>query len=245
MAGAIVAIGAACVMIDMGGRAMRSEPQQATALVTPKPVVEPAPEPRPKRRPVMRQEARAVAPTVVAPPPIAGDELERVEPRDALSPLSQALPPKPRTPDQWDGTLLYQPVAVDAGTLKAKGYTVAIAGVEPLAADHTCGEPQKTWPCGVRARAAFRAMLRGRAVSCVIPPEADRTAIVAECRIGKTDIGSWLVANGWARATAKGPYREAGQAAQKAGKGIFGPAPDANAPPPGRTATTLQLDVPG
>src|SRR5690606_39152759 len=56
--------------------------------------------------------ARAVAPEIVAPPPLDMAELQRTEPRKPLSDLALALPPKPVPPDKWKGTLLHRPVAV-------------------------------------------------------------------------------------------------------------------------------------
>ena len=61
---------------------------------------------------------------------------------------------------------------------------------------------------------------------CTVPPEGGRDRIAAECRIGKQDVGQWLVENGWARAAKGGPYVEAGDKARTAKKGIFGSAPN-------------------
>ena len=57
------------------------------------------------------------------------------------------------------------------------------------------------------------------------PPaqEADRK-VAAHCRIGKQNVGEWLVSNGWARAVENGPYGDIGKKAQSAAKGIFRPA---------------------
>jgi endonuclease YncB( thermonuclease family) len=93
----------------------------------------------------------------------------------------------------------------------------------------------------MRARTAFRAFLRGRAVTCSgAGTKKDTTAssagapaaIVADCKVARQDVGQWLVENGWARATQGGPYADAGEAAHKAGKGIFGAAPDLSGLPP-------------
>jgi endonuclease YncB( thermonuclease family) len=150
---------------------------------------------------------------------------ERVAPREPLSKLSLALPPKPKMPDEWKGTILHRAVAPSAGIIEAMGYTVAIAGVEPVAADETCGYEGKEWECGVHARTAFRAFLRGRSPTCTVPPEPDRETVAADCQIGKQDVGEWLVSNGWARAAASGPYAEAGAKAREAKLGLFGPPP--------------------
>ncbi|MDX8452988.1 thermonuclease family protein [Mesorhizobium sp. VK9D] len=172
--------------------------------------------------------SRAIDPEVVAPPALSDNELERVEPRAPLSDLALAGPPKPpktKMPGDWNGTKLFQPVATAAGLIEAKGFAVAVSGVDVVKEDETCSDEGKSWACGARARTAFRAFLRGRAVACTVPPEGGRDSISAECHIGNQDIGQWLVENGWARAALGGPYVEAQNKARTARKGIFGPAP--------------------
>jgi len=171
--------------------------------------------------------ARPVATAMVAPPPIDYANLVREPPRDPLGPLGQALPPPPVTPDDWEGTILYRPVATASAQFDTMGYRIAIAGTESVDATQTCSFDGEQWPCGVRARTAVRLWLRGRALSCIIPPESDRQLLVAGCRLGKQDVGAWLVSNGWARAVAGGPYVLAEEQARKAKLGIFGPPPTA------------------
>ncbi|MBW8907572.1 MAG: thermonuclease family protein [Mesorhizobium sp.] len=173
--------------------------------------------------------SRAIDPEIVAPPALPDEELQRVEPRAPLSDLALAGPPKPpksKKPGDWNGTKLFQPVATAAGLIEAKGFAVAITGVDVVKAEETCSDEGKSWACGVRARTAFRALLRGRAVACTVPPEGGRDTISAECHIGNLDIGQWLIENGWARAARGGPYVEAENKARTARKGIFGPAPN-------------------
>ncbi|MER8828208.1 thermonuclease family protein [Mesorhizobium sp. M0938] len=233
----ILAIGAAIVT---GGRAvMRVEngrvaarPQASMAAQSEAPATSAIP-----RSEVARPEAhsRAIDPEVVAPPQLQAEELERVEPRAPLSELALARPPKPpkpKMPDDWNGTKLFQPVAPAAGVIEAKGYSVAISGIEIVRQDETCTDGAKSWTCGTRARTAFRAFLRGRAVVCTVPPEGGRDLIAAECRVGNQDVGQWLIENGWARAANNGPYVEAGEKARTARKGIFGPAPSLSGLPP-------------
>jgi endonuclease YncB( thermonuclease family) len=174
-------------------------------------------------------QARAVAPAEVPEPSAEPAGLQRIEPRAALSEIGQALPPKPKMPDEWKGTTLFNPVATAAGSLEAKGYTIAIAGVEPVSPDEACDSGGKSWPCGIRARAAFRAWLRGRSVVCDVPPQPDRETIVVPCKVGKKDVAQWLVESGWARATSDGPYAGLQDAALKARKGIYGAPPATSA----------------
>lgn len=180
--------------------------------------------------------ARAVAADEIAPPAVQQDELVRDAPRAPLSELSLALPPKPKVTAEWDGARLFQPVAAAAGVIESKGLRVTIAGVAPIAAEESCSFEGLEWNCGVRARTAFRGLLRGRAVVCALPAEAGQGDVVARCRIGRQDVGEWLVANGWARAEAGGPYEDSGKKAEGDGKGIFGP-------PPERIEMTLSPDA--
>jgi endonuclease YncB( thermonuclease family) len=149
-------------------------------------------------------------------------ELERTAPREPLGDLGLAASPKKTD----GGTILYRPVASAAGRIETMGYSITLADIEPLDADETCDFEGTSWPCGARARSAFRAFLRGRAVTCDVPPKPDGAVTPTTCRLGKQDVGAWLVANGWARATA-GPYADASENARSAGKGIFGPPPSA------------------
>ncbi|CCV14739.1 thermonuclease family protein [Mesorhizobium sp. STM 4661] len=179
--------------------------------------------------------SRAVDPEIVAQPQLQTEELERVEPRAPLSELALAGPPKPpktKMPDDWNGTKLFQPVAPAAGVIEANGYSVAVSGIDIVKQDESCTDGGKSWACGIRARTAFRAFLRGRAVVCTVPPQGGRDLIAAECRVGKQDIGQWLIENGWARAAKGSPYVEAGEKAREAKKGIFGPAPKLSGLPP-------------
>jgi endonuclease YncB( thermonuclease family) len=164
------------------------------------------------------QPARPVEPDVVAPPQIEYGTLVRAAPRNPLSDLSQALPPKPRE----GGTLLYRPVATASAEFESMGYRVAIAGTESIRPEETCTHDRTVWPCGMRARSAVRMWLRGRALACDLPAEPERNLLVVECRLGAQDVGAWLVSNGWARAAKGSRYEKAEAVARDTGMGIFG-----------------------
>lgn len=204
------------------------------------------PAPAAPQSPGQAVHSRAIDPEIVAPPELPDEALERVEPRAPLSDLALAGPPKPpklKMPDGWSGTKLSQPVATAAGLIESKGYAVAVSGIDVVKADETCSDAGKSWACGARARTAFRAFLRGRAVACTVPPEGGRDIISAECHIGNQDIGQWLVENGWARAAQGGPYVEAEDKARAARKGIFGAAPDLGGLPALPAAATGEAPV--
>ncbi|CAM5513600.1 hypothetical protein MAUB1S_08571 [Mycolicibacterium aubagnense] len=188
--------------------------------------------------------SRAIDPMMAAPPGDPG-ALQRIEPRAPLSKLALAQPKKPPMPDKWKGTPLYQAVAPAAGRIEAKGYSVAVTGVDIMPEDEACtDEAGKSWPCGLRARSAFRAFIGHRAVTCVVPPEGGRDLISASCRIGKVDVGEWLVTNGWARPAAGSAYAEAGEKARTEKKGIFGKAPEMAGLPPAPPPVSAPEAVP-
>ncbi|MEO5756052.1 MAG: thermonuclease family protein [Mesorhizobium sp.] len=236
LAVAVLAIVTMAALVVAGGRVVLpdgdtvpvDEIQADAETQAEAPLTAAIPQPEPARPMV---HSRAIDPELVAPPPLPAEELERVEPRAPLSKLALAMPPKPKMPDDWNGTKLFQPVASAAGLIEAKGYSVAVSGIDVVKPDETCSDEGKSWACGVRARTAFRSFLRGRAVVCTVPPEGGRDLIAAQCRVGKQDVGQWLVENGWARAAKGGAYVEAADKARTARKGIYGSAPNLSGMP--------------
>lgn len=257
VAGAAVVVAAVGLVILAAGPSLRSgapgetgaapEPVNPVAVAPAQPerpaAVEPSePEGTGSAAPVGDAADTPVQAAPVAPAPtdaVAEPDqapLERLPARPPLSELSLALPPKPPLPGDWKPTILPRPVASGAGLIEAKGYRIALEGIEPVDADEQCTFEGTTWPCGVGARTAFRAFLRGRSVSCVVPPQADREIIVAPCMVGKQDLAAWLVENGWARARPGSDYVALGETAEQARKGMFG------RPPPSATPAPVALD---
>lgn len=170
-----------------------------------------------------RSPARTIAEDLIAPPQLDPNQLERVEARPPLSDLGLAVPPKTPMPQDWREVLLYRPIATSSVTFEAMGRSLAISGVRGVDLDKICSFHDIAWPCGQRARAAFNSWLRGRALSCFVPPETERFAIAVPCRLGRQDAGAWLVSNGWATALPSGIYGKAEAVAKGAQMGIFGP----------------------
>ena len=235
--GAFLSIAGLGFAIMAGGRSLipnQTPPDLSTVTSPDEPKTAAVPKVDPPR-PTVR--SRAAAPDGNAALSPGAEEFERVSPRAPLGELGLALP------GDWEGTILYRPIAPAAGLVEAMGHTVAVAGLDAVAADETCLFEGTEWACGLRARTAFRLWLRGRAVTCAVPPEADPKTVTAACRLGKQDVGEWLVSNGWARAAASGPYGEAGEKARAAKKGIFGRPPNKDSLPP-LSSTTSALPKP-
>ncbi|WP_295808683.1 thermonuclease family protein [uncultured Nitratireductor sp.] len=174
-----------------------------------------------------RRQPRIIAPELVAPPPIDGAGLKRADPR---TPLSELAAPAPQS--KPEDRLYYRPVAIAAGMLETEGRTITIAGIRIVAPEQVCdARDGGAWPCGKRARTAFRYWLRGRAVECHLEGEGEPTVqdessdAPMRCSLSGHDVGAWLVENGWALAETGGPYVEQAEAARNAGKGIFSGGP--------------------
>lgn len=167
--------------------------------------------------------ARKIAEDLIAPPQIDGSDMERAEPRLPLGDLGLASQPKPSMPRDWPETSLYRPVATSSAGFDSMGRKLFISGTQSVEADRVCLFHDSAWPCGQRARAAFNNWMRGRALNCFVPPTVDRFPVAATCRLGKQDVGAWLVSNGWALALPSGIYGKAEATARTAEMGIFGP----------------------
>lgn len=166
--------------------------------------------------------SRMIAPEMFAPPAVDPSALERIDPRPPLSTIAPALPPPPKPPSP----LLRRPVATAAGVLEADGRIITIAHVEPTAAEAMCERPDGNgaWPCGRAARTAFRGLLRSRAVTCDLPEGEVPPEVTTACRVGRVDIGGWLVGNGWARALGE-TYAGLDAEARDTGRGMHGAGP--------------------
>ena len=190
---------------------------------------------------------RQIAPEIVAPPAVDGGDLEREAPREPLSDLGTAGPPRRESPSQAQtdesagGTVkpqIFRPVASAAGRIDTDGLTIVIAGIEILEPEQTCRGADGDWPCGMAARTAFRSLLRGRALDCALPDGERPESLVTSCRVGTQDLGAWLVSNGWAKVSSTGPYASEQSAAVEGRRGIFGPGPSPLPQAPGAATGT-------
>jgi endonuclease YncB( thermonuclease family) len=191
-------------------------PKPTPVIQSVKPVDPPAP-----AKPVEENIARDVGGGAVPAPILPDAPLERLAPVPVQKTLEVFGPPMPPL-SKDEPFLLFQPVVENAGTLIAEGRTITLAGVLPVEFNRNClttdgGE----WPCGKKARTAFRALVRGRAISCLLPDQ-QKTAVHTECRIGNENLGEWLVEHGWAEAKPGSDLESLGQAAKLMGRGIYG-----------------------
>jgi endonuclease YncB( thermonuclease family) len=153
-------------------------------------------------------------------------ELVREPAREPMSSLAAPAPPAPppdpeSLPKRW--RLVHQPVAMAAGVFDIEGVTIVLPGLDTVPTNETCTDANGgSWPCGMGARTAFRAYLRGRSINCKLPDQRPDKAVLGECLLQGDDPAAWLVKNGWARAKADGPYATLETEARAARRGIYG-----------------------
>jgi hypothetical protein len=181
-----------------------------------------AQEPSPE---IVAPAARDVTPPGITPAPSGSGPLIR-----------EPIPPAPAQPPRWRRFFL--PKTTDAATFHTDNRIIRIADVVALASDTHCRQTNgRAWPCGRTALYSLRMFLRGRAVECLFPRSDPATEIIAPCRVGETDLGLWLLSQGWVGAGefASEEYKEASSAARCARRGLWrGGEIDISCPNPAR-----------
>lgn len=180
---------------------------------------------------------RDIAPEQFAyPKEVTAQPLERIEPR---MPLSQPVARPEPVP-----SVLRHPVALSAGLIQFGERLLQLDGIEPQKADRICGEPGKTWPCGMVAKTAFRNFLRARALVCTVPKNGWQGTLTAACSVNTVNPAAWLAENGWAEATARSPLSGKVAVARQSRLGFFGDDPrDLRAVPAIPDDTVLPADA--
>lgn len=87
----------------------------------------------------------------------------------------------------------------DGDTLRVNGTKVRLFGIDAPERHQSCQSSDGlAYACGVEATKALADFLGGREVDCRVVDIDRYGRSVAVCQVGGTDIGGWLVSNGWA-----------------------------------------------
>lgn len=155
-------------------------------------------------------------------PPVRVGPIVRLQRAPEVKPTGSPEP-APVKPQRF-----FRVVIQDAGTIVAGRRTLRLAEVDVPSADAECGDAAgHSWSCGTRARTALRKLVRFRAVDCL--PLGDvgfgspDEAMVVSCRVGNTDLATWLVENGWASPadTAAPELAALGETARAENRGLW------------------------
>src|ERR1700687_4303369 len=114
---------------------------------------------------------------------------------------------------------------IDGDTLEIHGSRIRLWGVDAPESSQLCrGEDSLQYRCGSKAANDLDAFIAGRPVNC-LPISLDRYGrTVATCSVGGTDLGDWLVRNGFALdwpQYSKRKYDGAQREADHAGRGMW------------------------
>ena len=130
--------------------------------------------------------------------------VRNVTPSGVTTPTDLLGPPRrfplPREIAKSADVHRFNRVAVmNAGQFESGGRTIRLLGVTAPARGQTCTSATgQDWPCGTRAAAALSALIRARAVDCEVR-DGSKDEGLATCRVGKTDLATWVLRHGWAR----------------------------------------------
>jgi len=89
---------------------------------------------------------------------------------------------------------------VDGDTLDLHGLRVRLASVDAPESRQSCWRDGREWPCGRRSALALADLIGARQVSCRWREHDRYRRAVARCEVAGTDLGGWMVEQGWALA---------------------------------------------
>ena len=99
-------------------------------------------------------------------------------------------------PDMFTGRI----TVVDGDSLRVCGHEVRIFGIDAHEGRQSCQtQVGKSWPCGAEATRALQTV-SGRQAGCQLRDIDRYDRLVATCTVDGTDLGAWMVAQGWALA---------------------------------------------
>ena len=125
-----------------------------------------------------------------------------------------------------DKITLSRPVVLSSVRMKGRKWTVSLADLDAPDAKEICKTASGgRWHCGAQARTALARLILRRRVECDVVARVSDEELSGRCKIGTTDINSWVVRQGWAKpvtgAADDGPYRKARDAARDARLGLW------------------------
>jgi endonuclease YncB( thermonuclease family) len=94
---------------------------------------------------------------------------------------------------------------IDGDTIEVRRTRVRLHAIDAPESRQTCRIDSQPWPCGRRAAGELANLIGVRNVACVRRDTDRYGRAVAVCHVGDTDLGAWMVENGWALA-----YRQYG-----------------------------------
>jgi endonuclease YncB( thermonuclease family) len=149
------------------------------------------------------------------------------EPASTLSPPELLSPPQNAASTPATVIAVGPPYDIaDVRTIRARGRTITLAGIEGFDQNSTCRARDGTrWSCAKLARDALRSRIGNQSLRCSTEAQASAVVFVATCTTSSgEDLARTLVADGWVRVLddARQHYGAEAKAAEEQGLGLWG-----------------------
>jgi endonuclease YncB( thermonuclease family) len=92
---------------------------------------------------------------------------------------------------------------IDGDSIDLRGTQIRLNGIDAPEMKQMCQANGQSYACGEQSAQALIGFLGGRSVECTKKGEDRYHRIVAQCQVGGTDVGAWMVEHGWAVAYRK------------------------------------------
>ncbi len=89
-------------------------------------------------------------------------------------------------------------LVIDGDTIMLSLTKIRMLGIDAPEGKQTCQRVGLEWPCGIEAAAALADLVKDKNVSCDLNGRHSYGRPLGRCRVGGTDLGAWMVAQGWA-----------------------------------------------
>ncbi|PYE86446.1 thermonuclease family protein [Phyllobacterium leguminum] len=87
---------------------------------------------------------------------------------------------------------------IDGDTLVVNRRHIRLQGIDAPEMEQTCHRRQQAYDCGADARNALKSLIGGRNVRCAGGSADKYRRLLADCRMGETDLNREMVEKGWA-----------------------------------------------
>ncbi|MBC7907010.1 MAG: thermonuclease family protein [Rhodospirillaceae bacterium] len=95
-------------------------------------------------------------------------------------------------------TLSGDALVIDGDTIMLSLTKIRMLGIDTPEDEQTCRRGGIEWACGIEASAALTDLVKDKRVTCDLNGRHSYGRPLGRCRIGATDIGAWMVSQGWA-----------------------------------------------
>ncbi len=95
-------------------------------------------------------------------------------------------------------TLEGRAIATDGDSIRIDGTRIRLKGLDAPELDQTCQQGTRSYRCGELARDALLSLILRSPVKCRSAGRDKYKRVLAKCSVADKDIGSQIVASGWA-----------------------------------------------